>query len=124
MDWNTLIKHNYIKNKILRKSKVQELYNNEKNTKKNYDKYILDMYLDNKLYNLQPNKYPYDLAKNIKHYVLWLHPMIKSKHINDKKFIHKLLKTKIKNNKFYFYMNSQKNKSIKSIPHYQVFIKI
>lgn len=124
MEWSTLINFDHKKNKISRKDNIQALYDSEKNKKKNYDKYILNMYLDNKLYNLQPNKYPYDLDKNIKHYVLWLHPMLKSKHINDKKFIHKLLKTKIRNNQFYFYMNSQQHKSIKSIPHYQVFIKL
>lgn len=124
MDWNTLIKHDYKNNKILRKNDIQELYNKERKNNINYDKYILEKYLDNKLYNLIPNKYPYHLKNNIKHYVLWLHPMLKQKHINDKKFIYKLLKAQIKNNEFYFYMNPQKYKSIKSIPHYQVFIKI
>jgi hypothetical protein len=124
MDWKTLIQHDYKNNKILRKNDIQELYNKERNSEINYDKFILEKYLDNKLYNLTLNKYPYDLRSNIKHYVLWLHPMIKQKHINDRKFIHKLLKTKIKSNEFHFYMNPQKYKSIKSIPHYQVFIKI
>ena len=53
----------------------------KKNNKKkgiDYDKYILKKYLHNKIYNLQPNKFPYDLEKNIKHYVLWLNPAIKN----------------------------------------------
>ena len=124
MNWETLETFDFKKNKIRRTNSIQQKYNIEKNNKLNYDKYILNHYLTNKLYNLQPNKFPYDLNSNIKHYVLWLHPMIKSKHIYDKKFIYKLLKSMIKNNSFIFYMNSYKNKSIKSIPHYQVFIKL
>lgn len=124
MDWNTLTQYNYKKIKIDRLPCIEELYEKNKTKYKNYDNYILKNYLHNKLYNLQPNKYPYNLKKNIKHYVLWLNPMLKYKYIYDKKFIHKLLKKKIKNKEFYFYMNSVDKKSIKTIPHYQVFIKI
>lgn len=123
MDWNTLIL-NDSQTKVIRESHIDELYKKNKLIYKNYNKYILDTYLHNKLYNLQKNKYPYYLKNNIKHYVLWLNPMLKSKYIYNKKNIHKLLKKLIKNKEFHFYMNSIDNSSIKTIPHYQVFIKI
>ena len=124
MDWNTLTQHNYKKIKIDRLSHIEKSYINNKTKYINYDNYILKNYLHNKLYNLQPNKYPYNLKKNIKHYVLWLNPMLKYNYIYDKKFINKLLKKKIKNKAFYFYMNSNDKRSIKTVPHYQVFIKV
>lgn len=124
MDWKTLTEHNYKEIKIDRLPHIEKLYVSNKIKYKNYDNYILNNYLKNRLYNLQPNKYPYNLEKNIKHYVLWLNPMLKYKYIYDKKFIHKLLKKKIKNKQFYFYMNKIDKRSVKTIPHYQVFIKI
>lgn len=123
MDWNTLILFDFNNNKIDRKNNVQQAYNNEKKKIKNYSKFILNTYLDNKLYNLQPNKFPYNLNNNIKHYVLWLHPMLDSKYITNKKLINSILKKYIPNNEYIFYMNSYNNRSIKQIPHYQVFIK-
>lgn len=123
MDWNTLILFDFNNNKIDRKNNVQQAYNNEKKKIKNYPKFILNTYLDNKLYNLQPNKFPYNLNNNIKHYVLWLHPMLDLKYITNKKLINSILKKYIPNNEYIFYMNSYNNRSIKQIPHYQVFIK-
>lgn len=96
MDWKTLTENNYEKLKIEREPHIEKLYQKNKLKYINYDKYILKTYLNNKIYNLQSNKYPYHLIKNIKHYVLWLHPMLKSKYIYDKKNIYKLLKKKNK----------------------------
>tara|TARA_B100001250_G_C19063024_1_gene470953 strand:- start:46 stop:429 length:384 start_codon:yes stop_codon:yes gene_type:complete len=123
MNWNTLLLFDFNNNKIDRKNSVQQAYNNEKQKIKNYSKFILNTYLDNKLYNLQPNKFPYNLNNNIKHYVLWLHPMLDLKYITNKKLINSILKKYIPNNEYIFYMNSYNNRSIKQIPHYQVFIK-
>ena len=123
MNWNTLLLFDFNNNKIDRKNSVQQAYNNEKQKIKNYSKFILNTYLDNKLYNLQPNKFPYNLNNNIKHYVIWLHPMLDLKYITNKKLINSILKKYIPNNEYIFYMNSYNNRSIKQIPHYQVFIK-
>ena len=126
MDWKTLQRYDF-KEKINRKSEIQDKYEYEKRIIKkkglDYDKYILKKYLNNKIYNLQPNKFPYDLQKNIKHYVLWLNPALKSKFIHNQKFIRSILKEYIPDKQFIYYMNSYQNKSIKPIPHYQVFIK-
>ena len=75
MDWKTLKTFDFSK-KIYRKPEVQKKYENEMNKYINYEKYILNKFLNNKLYNLQPNTYPYDLQPNIKHCVLWLNPII------------------------------------------------
>ena len=82
------------------------------------------MYLNNRLYNLQLNNFPYDLEKNIVHCVLWLNPIIQDKFINNRKFIYSILKKYIPNKPFLFHMNLPKNCSINKIPHYQVFIKM
>lgn len=127
MDWKTLKNYNF-KEKLNRRPEIQKKYEYEKYIIKkkglNYDKYLLKKYLHNKLYNLQPNKFPYYLEKNIQHYVLWLNPALKSKFIHNQKFIKSILKEYISDKEFIYYMNSYENKSIKSIPHYQVFIKI
>ena len=123
MDWKTLNAFDFSK-KIYRKPEVQKKYEGEMNKYLNYEKYILNKFLNNKLYNLQPNTYPYDLQPNIKHCVLWLNPIINKDILYKKKFIEGILKSYIPNKEFIFYMNSQKNKSIKQIPHYHVFIKM
>ena len=89
-----------------------------------YNKHLLNIFLDNRLYNLQLNKFPYDLEKNIIHCVLWLNPIIQDKFINNKKFIYTILKKYIPNKPFLFHMNLPENRSINTIPHYQVFIKM
>ena len=54
MDWKTLKTFDFSK-KIYRKLEVQKKYENEMNKYINYEKYILNKFLNNKLYNLQPN---------------------------------------------------------------------
>ena len=124
MNWNYLKKNNLSK-KINRKPEIDLAYQNEKkNYNGNYEKYLLDTYLNNRLYNLQLNKFPYDLEKNIVHCVLWLNPIIQKSFIHNKKFIYTILKKYIPNKPFLFHMNLPKNRSINTIPHYQVFIKM
>ena len=124
MDWDTLLNHDYKKIRMIREPHIEELYQKNKSKYINYDDNILNSYLSNKLYNLQPNKYPYHLSNNIKHCVLWLNPMLKSEYIYDKKNIYNILKKEIKNKEFYFYMNSPNIRSVRIIPYYQVFIKL
>ena len=45
--------------------------------------YITKKYLADKLYSFNINAYPYNIGNNMKHYVLWISPIFKSK-INDK----------------------------------------
>ena len=124
MNWEKLKKCKLL-TKLTRKFEIQRAYDNEK--KKyigNYDKYLLNKYLNNRLYNLQLNKFPYDLENNIIHYVLWLNPIIQESFIHNRKFIYTIIKKYVPDKPFLFHMNLPKNRSIKSIPHYQVFIKM
>ena len=123
MNWETLKKCKLL-TKLTRKYEIQKAYDNEKKNIGNYDKYLLNTYLNNQLYNLQLNKFPYDLEKNIIHYVLWLNPIIQESFIHNRKFIYTILKKYIPDKPFLFHMNLPENRSIKSIPHYQVFIKM
>ena len=76
MNWENLKKYK-VSTKLTRKSEIQQAYDNEKKKYNgDYNKHLLNIFLDNRLYNLQLNKFPYDLEKNIIHCVLWLNPII------------------------------------------------
>jgi hypothetical protein len=64
------------------------------------------------------NKYPYNIEKGIKHYVLFsLKPLNKNEIIN-------ILSKLLVNYEFIFFINDKKKQSIKNLWHCQVFIKI
>ena len=64
------------------------------------------------------NKYPYNIEKGIKHYVLFsLKPLNKNE-------INKILSKLLVNYEFIFFINDKKRQSIKKLWHCQVFIKI
>ena len=124
MNWENLKKNN-LSTKLNRKPEIQKAYDNDKKKYNgDYNKHLLNIYLDNRLYNLQLNKFPYDLEKNIIHCVLWLNPIIQESFIHNRKFIYTILKKYIPDKPFLFHMNLSQNRSVKSIPHYQVFIKM
>jgi hypothetical protein len=116
--------YNYDKNKI----KVLKKFN----TYEDYIKVVLFklkyiINIQNKIesndYNcdkilLLRNKYPYNIEKGIKHYVLFsLKPLNKSEII-------KILSKLLINYEYIFFCNDKKRQSIKNLWHCQVFIKI
>ena len=127
MNWYDLNKNIYNNNKLKRVEEVQDKYDRYlakfKKTK-DLERYLLNKYLDNRLYILTQNKFPYNIDKTIKHYILWINPLVKKKRIYNKKFIKSILNSKIdkKKYKFIYYINQKKYRSIKNIPHYHVFI--
>ncbi len=86
--------------------------------------YLLNKYLNNKSYNLVPNKFPYTVDKNMKHYVLWIHPEYENK-LTDLEII-QIIKEKMEELNFNEYMcfeNDFRVKSVLDVLHYQVFFK-
>lgn len=79
-------------------------------------KNILDNIIGNNIYKLVKNTFPYDLDKEIDHWILWINP--KNKLTFQE--IDNLLKNKFRN--FVYFSNLEKNKSIKTIEHYQIFV--
>ena len=126
MNWKQLNKNIYTNIPLRRSSKIEEKYKiySKSFTRNDLEKNIINEYLNNKLYAFMKNKYKYNVNKNISHYILWINPLLKNNIIYNKKFVKKILNKKINTSiyKYIYIMNQKKNRSIKNIPHYQVFI--
>ena len=83
---------------------------------------IYDKYLSNHVYGFYLNSFPYDVDKNIKHYVLWFHPNFEYNNTLIKKLINFHIDTT--NNKFFFFQNKVEIQSVKDIPHIHVFTQL
>ena len=70
-------------------------------------------------YNLVLNEYPYDVEKDISHYVLWL-----TKDLTGKfEQIESILDEFLPNKEYIYYYNPIEHRSIPSVFHVQVFVK-
>ena len=88
------------------------------------DKYVLDKYLNSKIYSLNLNKFPYNIPNNMLHYVLWIHPHYFKKCTN--KLICEIIVKKMKElnyNEYFCFENQKGCKSVLNISHYQVFYR-
>ena len=70
-------------------------------------------------YRLIPNNFPYDVAHNIRHLVLWIHPDAPFTENN----ILEILGKKLKYTNWFCYQSIDILRSISNIPHYHVFVK-
>lgn len=68
--------------------------------------------------NLVHNKYPYNVQDNVVHMVLWSNEDL------DMNLVDKILKKCLPKNEFVYFTNPPQLKSIQSVFHVQVFIKI
>jgi hypothetical protein len=74
------------------------------------------------IYSLEPNEYPYDLGKNIKHMVLWAsEPLEKDKVEEILKQEFKQLNNVVKD--YFWFEQTVEQKSVKGIWHIHVFIE-
>ena len=112
----------------VRTDQIIEKYNKHKKIlkKNNIDQneYIIDKYLSNKKYSINQNAYPYNIDKNMDHYVLWIHPNYINK-INDWEVCN-IITNKMKEldfNEYFCFENHLKAKSILGVPHYQIFFR-
>lgn len=80
--------------------------------------YIPENSISDIKYVLAPNEYPYDVAKDIKHYVLWSITSLTREFIDDI-----LLKTFPYCKDMFWFEQTKEQKSIKEIWHVHVFVK-
>lgn len=132
MDWNTVYKYHF---KYIKQIKI--VFNRSELLQKQYDLYIkntpniynniFNKFFKNKdLFILVKNNYPYYLAENIEHYILWFNPIIyknRLKILLNEQYISHILNRYLNNIEYICFMNVPQNQSITNIYHYQVFIK-
>jgi len=101
---------------------TQLAYNNRSNDARNL--FIYNIFTPNDIkYSFIPNTYPYNIADDVIHYVLWINPDINTYDILLKMIISDHVKLLNHSINFCFFKNSLSNKSIPEIEHYHVFIK-
>ena len=109
-----------------RNKKVRLEYNKFKETLKikniKIDDYIMDNFLKDKLYNIVENNYPYNIEKNMLHYVLWVHQKYK---ITNKKMCNIIIDkmNELGYNEYFCFENHKNAKSVLGITHYQIFFR-
>ena len=125
--WNFLQQFNFNppKDIILERTKqIQNEYDLYKKNPLNILKFSQKLFINNDLFVLVKNKFPYNISHNIDHYVLFINPKLKNKF--NYELIYKVVKYKFKllymYKPFIIFENIPENCSIKDITHYQVFI--
>jgi|SRR5579875_2160952 len=123
MDWEELKKYN--------KTIVTEEFKRDEKVKRDYEKYKKDIEREgktltdvvyekyfkynNNIWVLDKNLFPYELNKNIKHYVLWVRPGIEFTYDD----VERILGLK----DYVVFKNHPKTMSVPYIQHFHVFIK-
>ena len=122
--WDYLIQFNFNPpntNQLKRSTKMQKEYDNYQKNPLNNLIFSRNLFYNNDILVFIKNRFPYNVADNIAHYILFINKKFKKKftYIN----IYKIIKQKyIHNNPFIVFENTPKNRSIKNITHYHVFI--
>lgn len=83
--WDQLknsIKNHSIREKVYRTEKVQKKYDNFQKKIPSMSDYIRAKYLEEKSVFISPNLFPYNVAKDIEHYVLWHNSKISTRKVN------------------------------------------
>jgi hypothetical protein len=70
-------------------------------------------------YRLVKNRFTYNVATGIRHYLLWIKPGFYITELS----IEKLLKDRFPDSEIMFYQNKVQHRSILTVEHYQVFVK-
>jgi len=129
MEWDDLQKYNrvmLVKHIFTRTPYIQYLYEiNIKNV--NQYEYICKNIIKDNLYVIVKNRFPYDLADDIEHNIIWFNPKYYSKWrrtiIYDNDYIENIIHRKFSNKPYIYFMNSNQSQSIKNISHIHLFIK-
>lgn len=108
-------------NILKRSSKIQKEYNKHQKNPFNNIIFSFNLFWNNDIFVFIKNRFPYNVENNIGHYVLFINPIIKQKISYTN--IYKIIKNYyVPNNKFIIFENYPKNRSIKNITHYHIFI--
>lgn len=122
--WNSLIKYNFnspTNTYLKRNIQIQKLYDKYNKTQQ-FEEFKKNIFnnKNNKMFNFMLNNFPYDIDKNISHYLIFINPLIKNK-ISDFD-IYKIIRKKyIKKKPIIIFENEPKSRSIKNIRHYHIF---
>lgn len=105
---------------LKRTHSIQMLYDEHRRRHPNMHRYIMDTYLQGQKYCIARNAFPYNVAHNVIHYVLWL---AKEDDVVNKDNILVHLQTRFPNKPFVWFENVPERKSVPSILHYHIFVK-
>jgi len=108
---------------IARKDEITSKYKSHKEKFQNDEQlqtYILSTYLNEgkKQWAIVKNDFPYNVDSNITHFLLWINP----NNLLTKDKIDIIVKDFAKDNEVVYFQNHVSMQSIKSIPHYHIFI--
>jgi hypothetical protein len=85
------------------------------------EEYVKSLYVDPlEPYIFIENRFGYDLAPGIKHYLLWVHPKYNISDAHAEMIIRKRFPTQ----KIHYHVNPVQFRSIMGVGHYHVFIEI
>jgi hypothetical protein len=62
------------------------------------------------------NRFPYDVGKDIKHYLYWYEDDLSHEQIDD------IISKKFHNNEFIWFINNKKSRSVPEIKHAHIFV--
>lgn len=116
--WDQLkhsIKNHRIQEKLYRTEKVQKKYDNFQKKIPSMSDYIRKKYLCDKSEIITVNLFPYNLEKNIDHYVLWHNSKISTQKVN------KILQEYFATKNIQWYRSTRD--SVPDIDHIHVFIQ-
>jgi hypothetical protein len=111
--------------KIERTDDIKKKYDKMKKRYGNKYESLLNhkLFENGNLLVIKENKFPYDIYKNLKHYVLWIHPVLKTLiTIQNARFIIEKKWKSMNSNNMIIFENKDKCKSIKTIRHLHVII--
>lgn len=115
--------------KTYRTKKVNEEYNIHKYKLKQQNitlsQHIIKTVFNNnsnKIIKLESNPFPYFIEDNVKHYLLWLNPLVKNTNINLLDHIPPIF-NKYKDDRIAIISNTKDARSIPEIDHIHIFIK-
>lgn len=132
MEWKELQKYHFnsllaLEKPLLRTANIQKSYDKYLKKHPNINKIIYNKYfMNNDLFIITCNYFPYNLSNNIKHLILWFNPIIYKNKIHillNQNYIKLILNRLLNKKKYICFINLPKNQSIKNISHYHVFIK-
>jgi len=122
--WNFLKQFNFnppLNNQLKRSTQIQKKYDNYQKNPFNAIIFGRDLFYNNDILMFIKNRFPYNVDDNIEHYILFINPKLKKKFTDIN--IYKIIKQRyVRNNPFIVFENSPKNRSIKNITHYHIFI--
>lgn len=113
---------------LQRHPSIQKKYiTHQKNLNIPLDQYLYEkIFTKNQDYSFQPNTFPYYLESNIEHWVLWWNPKKENSILDDKKWVEKIIEKNWCKKKYEYscFENFTKDRSVQTIRHFQIFIKI